>query len=369
MLTVVALSGGVDSSVAAWLLSQAGGELLGVSMQLWDARSGGGTASRCCSPADFRDARLLAAQAGFPYVVLDYEGAFAERVVAPFASEYGLGRTPNPCVECNRHLKFGALLDAALGLGAQSLATGHYARVDTDAASGRRRLRRARDAAKDQSYFLYALDQRALERVVFPIGGLRKEEVRRVARGAGLRAADKPESQDLCFLGNGGREAFLARLPAAQTPPAGDVVTAAGQRLGTHRGLALYTVGQRRGLGSLPGGPWYVLRLDAAANRVVVGREVEQYACGLEAGEVHWVAGEPPAAASQVQVRIRHSHDPAEATLEPCGQRSARVRFRVPQRSVAPGQAAVFYDGDIVLGGGRIERADAACLTSPAPAA
>lgn len=365
----MALSGGVDSCVAAWLLAEAGHDLVGVSLQVWDARAHGGSHSRCCSPSDFRDARLVAGRVGFPYYILDYERLFAERVVEPFASEYRQGRTPNPCVECNRHLKFGALLELARGLGTRSLASGHYARVNDDPATGRRRLRRARDLSKDQSYFLYALDQRTLEQVLFPVGDLTKEEVRAVARRAGLGVADKPESQDLCFLGKGDRLRFLARRDPRNLGSPGDIVTTAGERVGAHAGLALYTVGQRRGLGQLGGGPWYVVRLEAGSNRVVVGREGEQYARGLEAEDVRWVAGEPPPRPLEASVRIRHTHEPAEATVEPRGRAAARVRFRAPQRAVAPGQAAVFYDGDVVLGGGRIESAEACCLTSPAPAA
>jgi tRNA-specific 2-thiouridylase len=352
--TLVAMSGGVDSSVAAWLLAEAGEELLGVSMQLWDARSQGGETSRCCSPADFRDARLVASGAGFPYYVLDYEEAFRTRVVEPFVNEYRSGRTPNPCVECNRHLKFGALLDTAERLGAGRVATGHYARLDTDPASGRVRLKRARDRGKDQSYFLCMLGARALERALFPIGNLSKEEVRAAARRAGLGVAEKPESQDLCFMGSQDRRALLARLSGGDLESAGEVVSTDGRLLGTHPGLALFTVGQRRGLAGVPRGPWYVVRLDPAANRVVVGREPEQYSSSLQAVEVSWVSGEPPRRAVTAQVRIRHAHQPAEATLEPCGGDEVRVRFRTPQRAVTPGQVAAFYDEDTVLGGGRI---------------
>jgi len=365
MKTVVAMSGGVDSCVAAWLLAESGHDLVGISMQLWDALRHGGTESRCCSPADFRDARLLAARAGFPYYILDYEKAFAERVVQPFAGDYLRGLTPNPCVECNRHLKFGALIDTARDLGADMLATGHYARVDVDPASGRRRLRRARDQGKDQSYFLYSLTPGALERLLFPLGELTKDEVRAIARRAGLGVADKPESQDLCFLGKGSRLDFLARAAPERIGDAGEIVSTSGRSMGRHRGLAGFTVGQRRGLGGLAGGPWYVVRLDGPANRVVVGREEEQFATGLEAVGVNWLSGEPPPGRCEAQVRIRHSHVPAPAVVEASGRDQVRVRFRIPQRAVAPGQAAVFYDEDTLLGGGRIERAD---LCSPPPA-
>jgi tRNA-specific 2-thiouridylase len=356
--TVMALSGGVDSSVAAWLLSRAGHRLVGVSMQLWDA--GGGAPGRCCSPADFADARRVAALAGFPYYVLDFEAAFAERVVAPFVREYAGGRTPNPCVECNRFLKFGSLLDAADRLGAERLATGHYARVERDPASGRMRLRRARDLAKDQSYFLYALGQRELQRVVFPVGDLVKEEVREVARAAGLGVADKPDSQDLCFLGASDRLQFLSRRLGVQVESSGPIVSTAGERLGSHRGLAFFTVGQRRGLGALPAGPWYVVRLESDGNRVVVGKEGEQFSRACTVAQVSWVAGEPPAHAVEARVKIRHAHAAAEARITSLGEGAARVLFRAPQRAVTPGQAAVFYDGEWVLGGGRIEAAELA---------
>jgi tRNA-specific 2-thiouridylase len=355
--TLMALSGGVDSCVAAWLLSREGHRLIGVSMQLWDASRSGGSSGRCCSPADFHDARRVAALAGFPYYILDFESAFAERVVRPFAREYAAGITPNPCVECNRFLKFGALLEAAERLGAERLATGHYARVDRDPASGLLRLRRARDRSKDQSYFLYALGQRELERVVFPVGRLVKGEVREVARAAGLGVADKRESQDLCFLGNQDRLQFLSRRLGGEAGAPGPIVSTAGERLGTHPGLAFFTVGQRRGLGSLPAGPWYVVRLEREGNRVVVGREGELLSRACEVKQVSWVAGVPPAGEIEVQVKIRHAHTPAEAQVAPLGEGAARVRFHSPQCAVTPGQAAVFYDGEWVLGGGRIVEA------------
>ncbi|MEE9219610.1 MAG: tRNA 2-thiouridine(34) synthase MnmA [Acidobacteriota bacterium] len=355
MSTLIALSGGVDSSVAAWLLREAGHDLIGVSMQLWNARAHGGHESRCCSPADFRDARLLAGRLGFPYYVLDYEQHFESRVVRPFGQEYLDGRTPNPCVECNRYLKFGALLATAERLGAKRLGTGHYTRIDRDPATGAYRLRRARDLEKDQSYFLYSLGQYELGRVVFPLGALLKQQVRDVARRAGLAVADKPESQDLCFLGGRDRISFLSRGGEGALGRPGDIVSSSGQVLGAHRGLARYTVGQRRGLGQLSGGPWYVIRLDGPRNQLVVGCEAEQYADVMGVTGVHWVAGGPPAGAREALVRIRHAHHPAAAMLEPLPYRRARVRFAERQRAVTPGQAAVFYDQDIVLGGGRIE--------------
>jgi tRNA-specific 2-thiouridylase len=357
---VMALSGGVDSCVAAWLLSRSGHRLIGVSMQLWDTGAGGAGSGGCCSPSDFNDARRVAALAGFPYYVLDFESAFTERVVQPFAREYAAGRTPNPCVECNRHLKFGALLEAAERLGAERLATGHYARVERDRASGARRLRRARDLSKDQSYFLYMLGQRELERVMFPVGDLIKEQVREVARAAGLGVADKPDSQDLCFLAGRDRLRIVSERLGEDAEALGPIVSTSGVRLGTHRGLARYTVGQRRGLGHLPAGPWYVVRLEEEGNRVVVGREGEQYSGACALSEVRWVAGEPPPREIEAQVKIRHSHAAAEARVIPLGRASARVQFRSPQCAVTPGQAAVFYDGEWVLGGGRIEAAQLA---------
>ena len=356
MSTLMALSGGVDSSVAAWLLSQDGHELIGVSMQLWDARANGGTESRCCSPADFRDARQLAGKAGFPYYILDYEQEFSSRVVEPFASAYLNGRTPNPCVECNRHLKFGALLDTALRLGAERLATGHYARIDADPRNGLRRLRRARDQEKDQSYFLYNLGQHELERVLFPLGGMLKSEVRRAARQAGLDVADKPESQDLCFLGGMDRLTFMSRRAEKALGQEGAITTVDGRRIGTHLGLARYTVGQRKGLGNLPGGPWYVCCIDGEENRLVVGREADLCHTSLEVADVSWVSGMPPSDDTRSEVRIRHAHHPSPAVIRALPGGRARVKFRQPQRAITPGQAAVFYDGDIVLGGGQIER-------------
>ncbi|MCZ6778832.1 MAG: tRNA 2-thiouridine(34) synthase MnmA [Acidobacteria bacterium] len=356
MSTLMALSGGVDSSVAAWLLSRDGHDLIGVSMQLWDSRANGGTESRCCSPGDFRDARRVAGKAGFPYYILDYEQEFSSRVVKPFMSAYLNGETPNPCVECNRYLKFGALLDTALRLGAERLATGHYARIDTDPHSGLRRLRRARDLGKDQSYFLYNLGQAELQRVLFPLGGMLKSEVRRAARQAGLDVADKPESQDLCFLGSMDRLTFMSRRGEKALGQEGAITTVDGHRIGTHLGLVRYTVGQRKALGNLPGGPWYVCRIDAEENRLVVGREQDLCHASLEVADVSWVSGRPPSDDTHAGVRIRHAHHPSPAVIRALPGGRAQVKFTQPQRAITPGQAAVFYDGDIVLGGGRIER-------------
>lgn len=360
MSTLMALSGGVDSSVAAWLLNRAGHDLIGVSMQLWDARANGGTESRCCSPADFRDARRLAGKAGFPYYILDYEQEFSSRVVQPFASEYLSGRTPNPCVECNRHLKFGALLDTTLRLGAEKLATGHYARIDADPRSGLWRLLRAHDVEKDQSYFLYNLGQAELQRVLFPLGVMLKSEVRVAARQAGLDVADKPESQDLCFLGGMDRLTFMSRGGEKALGQAGSITTVDGRRIGTHLGLARYTVGQRKGLGNLLDGPWYVCRIDGEENRLVVGRGEDLCHGSLEVADVSWVSGKPPSDDTHSEVRIRHAHRPSPAVVRALPGGRARVNFHHPQRAITPGQAAVFYDGDIVLGGGRIERASGA---------
>jgi tRNA-specific 2-thiouridylase len=296
----------------------------------------------------------LAGRVGFPYYILDYEQEFEGRVVEPFARAYLDGRTPNPCVECNRYLKFGALLETTRRLGADRLATGHYARVDVDPSSGLRRLQRAQDLTKDQSYFLYTLEQRELERVLFPLGGMLKAEVRAVARRVNLEVADKPESQDLCFLGGVDRLEFLDRRGSSARGRSGEITTLDGALIGTHQGLARYTVGQRRGLGSLPGGPWYVCRIDAATNRLLVGRREDLHRVSLDVADVNWVSGAPPAGELEAQVRIRHSHEPAPATLRATSSNGAWVRFHEPQRAVTPGQAAVFYDGNVVLGGGKI---------------
>ncbi len=367
---LVGLSGGVDSSVAAAMLARAGREVIGVSLQLYD-HSQGGRAARCCSPEDFLDARRVAAQVGFPYYVINEEETFGRRILDDFVGEYRGGRTPNPCVRCNSEVKFAGLLRLARALGAGAVATGHYARVQV-APEGGRRLLRARDLEKDQSYFLFDLTPEQLDAALFPLGEMTKDQVRAEAVRLGLATAGKPESQDVCFLEGGDYRAFVRRHAGGRpgVEPDGDVVDAGGRVLGRHDGLSGFTVGQRRRLGVSAGRRLYVVRLDVPANRVVLG-EADDLACrGIELSGVRLAAGRGTAgaaAAFRASVKIRYRHEGAPALVLPAAGGRAAVVFDAPLRGAAPGQAAVFYDGDTVLGGGWIETAQPAARDAPEP--
>lgn len=351
MRVVVAMSGGVDSSVAAALLRDAGHEVLGVTMRLLDDDRAGRGPGGCCSVAAARDAARVAARLGIPHYPLDFREQIEQEVVEDFCSEYSRGRTPSPCIRCNERLKFGVLLDRLAEFGADRLATGHHARVAW--AAGGWRLLRARDRAKDQSYFLYRLDQDQLGRVLMPVGELTKAGVRERARDLGLPVADKPESQEVCFIPGDDYAAFLReRCPAAFVP--GPVLDTSGNRVGEHRGIGHFTVGQRRGLGIPFGERRYVVAIDAGRNAVVVGREDEARSSSAGLEDVRWVSGKVPDAAFRALVRVRNVHEGGMAMVMPLADRRAVVRFDEPQWAVCPGQAAVFYDGDIVLGGGII---------------
>lgn len=358
---VVAMSGGVDSSVAAALLLEQGYEVIGVMMRLWsEAPTLGGTVeaatNRCCTLEAVHDAAGVADRLGIPFYVINVEDTFRRSVVDFFIAGYVAGQTPNPCLACNRHIRFGHLLRYARSLGAAYLATGHYAQVGRDAA-GRYQLRRGADRAKDQSYVLSVLGQPDLAQALFPVGAYTKPEVRALAAARGLPTASRVDSQDLCFLADGDYRRFLAdHAPDAVQP--GPILDRAGRELGRHRGLPFYTVGQRSGLGIAAPAPLYVLALDAARNALIVGPAAELGRDRLQAGRVNWVSGEVPAAPFRGEVQIRYHAQPAPALITPLADGGMEVTLDAPLRGVTPGQAAVVYDADVCLGGGIIQRAE-----------
>lgn len=351
---LLGMSGGVDSSAAAVLLQRQGCAVTGCTLRLFDSGTlGMEQESACCSLEDVEAARAAADRLGMDFFPFNFSGAFRREVLEPFAAGYAAGRTPNPCVACNRGVKFAALLQRAKELDFDYIATGHYARVRRDAASGRYQLLRGADAGKDQSYFLYPLSQEVLSRLLLPLGDYEKREVRAIAAAAGLENARRPDSQDICFVPGGDYMTFLRRFGGDVGEP-GDFVDVQGRVLGRHRGLPAYTRGQRRGLGVSAGRPLYVVDKDTAHNRVVLGEETALYSGALTAEAFNWVSIPRPAGAIRAEVKIRHSRRgaPAEAEALPDGR--VRVVFREPQRAVTPGQSAVLYDGEVVLGGGVI---------------
>lgn len=345
---VVAMSGGVDSSVAAALLVEQGWEAVGVTMKL--AGSGAGR----CSSSDADDARRVAERLGIRFFVANCTEHFRAEVIEPFADAYLAGRTPSPCVGCNARFKFAHLMARARVFGAERVATGHYARVERDPRTGLRRLLRGADPAKDQSYFLFELDQRQLASASFPLGEMTKAGVRDRARRLGFATAEKPESQEVCFAPDGDYAGFVERIRPHSLPGGGEVVDGADRVVGRHGGIHRFTVGQRRGLGLSAARPLYVTGLDAARNRVRVGGVEALLARGARLERVSWIAGSPPPRPVRASVRVRYRHPGAPAEVHPEGPGRARVVFDSPVRAVAPGQAAVFYDGDAVLGGGWI---------------
>ena len=369
----VAMSGGVDSSTTAAILAREGDEagdsrnnVVGLTLQLWDQTRLAGKhgipdapkAGRCCSLDDVYDARHVAEHLGIPYYVVNQEERFERDVVRPFVDEYLAGRTPIPCSLCNNHLKFDQLLKTARSIGAERIATGHYAVNEFDEMRGRWILKRPADLAKDQTYFLFGLTQEQLSRTLFPLGRMTKPEVREAARKHGLRLAEKPDSQEICFIPGGDYKQFLTAYLEEQGQPmprtAGELVASNGEVIGRHEGITHFTVGQRKGLGVASATPLYVLNIDAASHRVTVGADAELATRTLRARRLNWISIAELTGPMRVRAKIRHRHEPAWATMEPAGVDEVVATFDEPQRAVTPGQSAVFYDGDEVVGGGWI---------------
>jgi len=353
---LAAMSGGVDSAVAAALLAEQGHEVTGVTLKLWCYGKSPLSPRACCTLDAIDDARSVARKMGFAHYVVEAEDVFRERVLQPFLDAYAAGKTPYPCALCNQHLKFGDLVARMELMNAQALVTGHYARVAalTDGSWG---LFRALDAAKDQSYALSLIPYAVLSRVRFPLGELEKDAVRAHAERLGLAVWDKPESQDLCFVPDGDYAGFMTKnLGETRGTAAGDFVDLGGRAIGRHQGVIHYTIGQRRGLGLSAPEPLYVVAIDARANRVTVGPRRALESVGLVTERANWLLPVPPAAGTRAQVQIRHHHPPAAARLDPIDGGGVEVRFDSPQTAVTPGQICVFYDGDRVLGGAAIVR-------------
>ena len=344
------MSGGVDSSVAAALLKEQGYDVIGMMLRLW-SEPGKEDTNRCCTPDSMAQARRVAAKLEIPFYVIDAKDVFRETVVEYFLDGYARGETPNPCLICNRKIRWTFLLDHALALGADYMATGHYVRIQN--VEGRMQLLRAVDKNKDQSYVLHVLTQEKLKHALFPVGDYPKPEIRQIAEKYGLPAASRKDSQDLCFLAGEDYRNFLQRN-AAEMLKAGEIVTREGETLGTHNGLANYTIGQRKGLGVASPVPLYVLGKNAAKNTLIVGEQSELGSQELTARDVSWVSGEVPSEPFQAEVKIRYTAKEASAWVTPIGQDQAQVRFEAPQRDITAGQAAVFYQGDLLIGGGII---------------
>ncbi len=353
---LVAMSGGVDSSIAAALLKEEGYEVIGATMQIWPADSPlPPSESGCCSLSAVEDARSVAQRLDIPYYVLNFRDLFAEKVIDYFVREYLRGRTPNPCIACNQQVKFVALLHKALTLGIERIATGHYARISWDDATQRWLMHKAVDSQKDQTYVLYGFSQEQLSRTLMPLGRFTKPEVRRLADALGLRVAQKPESQEICFVPDDDYRGFINRMATGKIKP-GMFYDTEGNVLGQHRGVAYYTIGQRKGLGLALGYPAYVVDIDAERNIVVIGREEDLFQSRLEAAEVNWISLPTLEKPMRVWAKIRYKAPETPAEIRPLFGNKVEVQFDEPQRAITPGQAVVFYLDDMVVGGGTIIR-------------
>ena len=352
MRIVVAMSGGVDSSVAAALLARDGHDVIGLSMQLYDQQQGEIRFGSCCTLDDLYDARRVARTIGIPHYIVNFERRFEDHVVADFVREYARGRTPIPCVHCNGDLKFASLVERGEGFGAESVATGHYAQVDRDPVTARCRLKRGVDGAKDQSYFLFTLTQSQLACARFPVGALDKPGVREEARRLGLAVAEKHDSQEICFVAAGEHAEFVQKRAGL---PSGVVRDQDGRVLARHEGVHRFTIGQRKGLGVSSTIPLYVVGIDAESATVTVGPREALDRTTLTASRVNWISGDTPSAAIRAQARIRYRHREAAATITPEDDARVSVTFDEPQSAITPGQAVVFYAGEYVIGGGWID--------------
>jgi tRNA-uridine 2-sulfurtransferase len=361
---LLGMSGGVDSSVAGYLLRERGYDVVGVTMKVWPQDCISRAEDKCCGPQAVADARNVAHSLGFPHYVVDEADQFEKLVIDYFSSEYQAGRTPNPCVMCNEKLKFGNLWQKAEALGCDYIATGHYAIIEHQ--GDRAILRKGVDPKKDQSYFLFSLRQPQLRRALTPLGTMAKPEIREIARSLGLKVADKVDSQEICFVPGNDYKAFLRSHLGEKEFHRGEIYDIDGNFLGEHEGIEMFTIGQRKGL---PGGsprPRYVVDLDAATNRVIVGDEDDLVCDEFEIDRVNWIASDFSKESGELTVKIRYSHPGTSATVTPLENQRARVRLHEPQRAVTPGQAAVIYDGNVVFGGGWICRAEPAGRTKAA---
>ena len=359
---VVAMSGGVDSSVAVALLKEEGYQVIGVTMQIWPSSRYGDRFGGCCGTGAVEDAKKVAYRLGIPHYVMNFRDIFAQKVIANFCQEYRLGRTPNPCIRCNQYIKFDALRERAKELGADFIATGHHARIEKDETNGTYLLKKGVDQGKDQSYFIYPVTQEQLSHILFPIVNLTKEEVRKIAKELKLPVAAKPESQDICFIPDDNYAEFLKDyIPQAAEP--GPILNEHGDILGSHQGILFYTIGQRKGLGISAKEPIYVIAIEPERNAVIVGSKEKALGDELIASGLNWIAINGLTQPITAKTKIRYRHPEAEVTIMPLGNDRVHVKFKKPQLAITPGQAIVFYDGDIVIGGGTIESARKAEIT------